>query len=74
MGHHDDLLSPEAMEDYFQEVYWRNIPMRGDRSHVDLPARRGSTARQARPQRGSVSAVTRMGRDSHAGLGSPSSA
>ncbi len=30
MGHHDDLLSPEAMEDYFQEVYWRKGEGLGD--------------------------------------------
>ena len=30
MGHHDDLLSPEAMEDYFQEVYWRKDKGLGD--------------------------------------------
>ena len=30
MGHHDDLLSPEAMEDYFQEVYWRKGEELGD--------------------------------------------
>lgn len=27
---HDDLLSPEAMEDYFQEVYWRKDKGLGD--------------------------------------------
>ena len=30
MGSHDDLLSPEAMEDYFQEVYWRKGEGLGD--------------------------------------------
>ncbi len=30
MGRHDDLLSPEAMEDYFQEVYWRKGEGLGD--------------------------------------------
>ena len=30
MGCHDDLLSPEAMEDYFQEVYWRKEEGLGD--------------------------------------------
>lgn len=30
MGHHNDLLSPEAMEDYFQEVYWRKGDDLGD--------------------------------------------
>ena len=30
MGHHNDLLSPEAMEDYFQEVYWRKGDGLGD--------------------------------------------
>ena len=30
MGHHDDLLSPEAMKDYFQEVYWRKGEELGD--------------------------------------------
>jgi CRISPR-associated endonuclease/helicase Cas3 len=30
MGRHDDLLSPEAMEDYFQEVYWRKGKGLGD--------------------------------------------
>ncbi len=29
-GHHNDLLSPEAMEDYFQEVYWRKGDGLGD--------------------------------------------
>jgi len=28
--HHDDLLSPEAMTDYFQEVYWRKGEGLGD--------------------------------------------
>ena len=30
MRHHNDLLSPEAMEDYFQEVYWRKGDGLGD--------------------------------------------
>lgn len=30
MGRHGDLLSPEAMEDYFQEVYWRKGDGLGD--------------------------------------------
>ena len=30
MGRHDDLMSPEAMEDYFQEVYWRTGEGLGD--------------------------------------------
>ncbi len=30
MGRHNDLLSPEAMEDYFQEVYWRKGDGLGD--------------------------------------------
>ena len=30
MGRHDDLLSPEAMEGYFQEVYWRKGKGLGD--------------------------------------------
>ena len=30
VGHHNDLLSPEAMEDYFQEVYWRKGDGLGD--------------------------------------------
>ena len=30
MGHHNDLLAPEAMEDYFQEVYWRKGEGLGD--------------------------------------------
>ena len=30
IGRHDDLLSPEAMEDYFQEVYWRKGEGLGD--------------------------------------------
>ena len=30
MGRHSDLLSPEAMEDYFQEVYWRKGERLGD--------------------------------------------
>ena len=30
MGRHDNLLSPEAMEDYFQEVYWRKGEGLGD--------------------------------------------
>ncbi len=30
MGSHDDLLSPEAMKDYFQEVYWRKGEGLGD--------------------------------------------
>ena len=30
LRHHNDLLSPEAMEDYFQEVYWRKGDGLGD--------------------------------------------
>ena len=30
MGRHNDLLSPEAMKDYFQEVYWRKGDGLGD--------------------------------------------
>ena len=30
MGRHDDLLSLEAMENYFQEVYWRKGQRLGD--------------------------------------------
>ncbi len=30
MGSHDDLLSLEAMKDYFQEVYWRKGQRLGD--------------------------------------------
>ena len=30
MNRHDDLLSPEAMKDYFQEVYWRKGEGLGD--------------------------------------------
>ena len=30
MSHHNDLLAPEAMEDYFQEVYWRKGEGLGD--------------------------------------------
>ena len=30
MGRHDDLLSLEAMKDYFQEVYWRKGQRLGD--------------------------------------------
>ena len=30
MGRHDNLMSPEAMKDYFQEVYWRKGEGLGD--------------------------------------------
>ena len=44
ISRHDDLLSPEAMEDYFQEVYWRKGEGLGDDVLQKFKADRNGTS------------------------------
>ena len=44
IGRHNDLLSPEAMEDYFQEVYWRKGEGLGDEVLQKFKADRNGTS------------------------------